>query len=184
MDADWGSSSDEEDAAERARKDKAKLAETMALLDAFNKTRAPETDGGDGYGSVSDRFRNERAQAAGKAMWNDRKAVVHKEADDIQEMNRSFKWHIILGIIILIVLGFAIFGLYNQFNETVKESSANNWLNVTKTNANGMPAKPASRMPPVGVILFVFIMGFGIPTAVLIWRQRKSRKQSSFQAEI
>lgn len=27
----------------------------QALLDAFNKTRAPEDNGGDGYGSTADR---------------------------------------------------------------------------------------------------------------------------------
>eukprot|EP00283_Hemiselmis_rufescens_P013699 CAMPEP_0173455302 /NCGR_PEP_ID=MMETSP1357-20121228/54037_1 /TAXON_ID=77926 /ORGANISM="Hemiselmis rufescens, Strain PCC563" /LENGTH=169 /DNA_ID=CAMNT_0014422423 /DNA_START=115 /DNA_END=620 /DNA_ORIENTATION=- len=169
MDADWGSSSDEEDAAERARKDKAKLDETMALLDAFNKTKPPEQED-EGYGSVGDRFRNERAQAAGKAMWNDRRAVMNKDAEDIQEMNKSFKWHIVMGVVIIIVLGFALVGMYNQFNKTVRESSANDWLNATHTQnatAGGGPVgkRPVSRMPPVGVIAFVFVMGFGIPSA-------------------
>uniref|UniRef100_A0A6T8JY25 Uncharacterized protein n=1 Tax=Hemiselmis andersenii TaxID=464988 RepID=A0A6T8JY25_HEMAN len=187
MDADWGSSSDEEDAAERARKDKAKLDETMALLDAFNKTKPPEQEE-EGYGSVGERFRNERAQAAGKAMWNDRRAVMNKDAEDIQDINSSFKWHIIMGVVIIGVLGFALVGLYNQFNETVKNSSGNHWLNATHgqapTSGAGGTAKPVSRMPPVGVIAFVFIMGFGIPTAVLVWRQLKSKKQRQFQAEV
>ena len=42
MDADWGSSSDEETTAERAARDAAKLQETMALLAQFEKTREPE----------------------------------------------------------------------------------------------------------------------------------------------
>ena len=41
-----------------------------------------------------------------------------------------------------------------------------------------------SHMPPIGVIIFVFVMGFGIPSAALCWRQRASRKTRSFQAEI
>lgn len=66
MDADWGSSSDDEDAAERARRDAEKLKETMALLEAFDKTReAVKVD----YGSTGEKFRQERAQAAGRANW-------------------------------------------------------------------------------------------------------------------
>ena len=66
MDADWGSSSDEEDAAERAQRDAEKLKETMALLEAFERTREPvKAD----YGSTGEQFRHERAQAAGRAQW-------------------------------------------------------------------------------------------------------------------
>jgi hypothetical protein len=39
MDADWGSSSDEETVAEREARDAKKRVETMALLEAFEKTR-------------------------------------------------------------------------------------------------------------------------------------------------
>jgi hypothetical protein len=65
MDADWGSSSDEETAAERAAHDAEKLKETMALLEAFEKTRDPSD-----YGAIDGKkFRQERSQAAGRAMW-------------------------------------------------------------------------------------------------------------------
>ena len=67
MDADWGSSSDEEDAAERAQRDAEKLKETMALLEAFEKTREPVRKAD--YGSTGEQFREERAQAAGRANW-------------------------------------------------------------------------------------------------------------------
>ena len=55
--------------AERAARDAEKLKETMALLDAFEQTREPVKAG---YGSTNDpsqKFRQERSQAAGRAMW-------------------------------------------------------------------------------------------------------------------
>ena len=68
MDADWGSSSDEETTAERAARDAAKLQETMALLAQFEKTREPEKQN---YGAMDagKKFRQERAAAAGRAIW-------------------------------------------------------------------------------------------------------------------
>lgn len=128
------------------------------------------------------RFRQERAQAAGKTMWNERKAVVHKEEEDIQEINKTFKYHICLGLVLVVVLAFALGGLYEQFNTTLANAGKIS-ANSTLTHATPMPMAK-SRMPPVGVIAFVFVMGFGIPTACLIWRQRASRKTRSFQAEV
>ena len=68
MDADWGSSSDEEDVAARAARDAAKLQETMALLQEFEQTREPVKKD---YGAMDagSKFRQERSQAAGRAIW-------------------------------------------------------------------------------------------------------------------
>eukprot|EP00281_Chroomonas_sp_CCMP1168_P017219 CAMPEP_0206220620 /NCGR_PEP_ID=MMETSP0047_2-20121206/4978_1 /ASSEMBLY_ACC=CAM_ASM_000192 /TAXON_ID=195065 /ORGANISM="Chroomonas mesostigmatica_cf, Strain CCMP1168" /LENGTH=131 /DNA_ID=CAMNT_0053643299 /DNA_START=158 /DNA_END=554 /DNA_ORIENTATION=- len=115
MDADWGSSSDDEDAAERARKDAEKLNETMALLDAFKKTEEVKREN---YGSAGERFRAERAQAAGKAMWSEKQGRVQQEQHELQEIRSGMKWHIGLGLIIIVVLSFALLGFYKQFNES------------------------------------------------------------------
>ena len=53
MDADWGSSSDEETVAERAERDALKLQETMALLTEFEQTREPEKS----YGATGNNSR-------------------------------------------------------------------------------------------------------------------------------
>lgn len=133
------------------------------------------------------RFRQERSQAIGRTMWEDRKAVAHKDEEDIRDINKQFKYHICMGLVLVVVLAFALGGLYEQFTTTMANAGkpGGNLGNSTAHSAHATPVPMAkSRMPPVGVIAFVFIAGFGVPTAFLIWRQRMSRSTRSFQAEV
>lgn len=132
------------------------------------------------------RFRQERSQAIGKTMWEERRAVAHKDDEDIRDINKQFKYHICMGLVLVVVLAFALGGLYEQFTTTMANAGKSG--GVGNSTAHGVHETPMpmakSRMPPVGVIAFVFVAGFGVPTAFLIWRQRMSRSTRSFQAEI
>jgi hypothetical protein len=66
MDADWGSSSDEETVAERAERDAMKLQETMALLKQFEQTREPEKS----YGATGNNFESLWTHVFARAVCN------------------------------------------------------------------------------------------------------------------
>ena len=56
------------------------------------------------------KFRQERAASAGRAIWEERRAKERIERDDEKEIAGAMKYHIVLGLVIIVILGFALFG--------------------------------------------------------------------------
>mmetsp|Transcript_30501 Transcript_30501/g.63012 ORF Transcript_30501/g.63012 Transcript_30501/m.63012 type:complete len:183 (+) Transcript_30501:149-697(+) len=181
MDADWGSSSDEEEASERQRKDEAKKKETLALLDQFAKTREVEalsaTEKGYGSMDAAQRFYAERSQAAGKAMYAERLDRKDKEAAEQIDIDSSMKVYALIGVCICGVLSVVLGLMYYQFNHVIH--SADNGKNVH----DGHTKIGKTHMPPMTVIFVAVALGITIPTTVLLCRQFKSRRMKKFAAE-
>ncbi|KAJ1494262.1 hypothetical protein T484DRAFT_1927483 [Baffinella frigidus] len=199
MDADWGSSSDDEETA--AKKVVARAVETEKLLNQFQTTCKREDARTESkYGSMDprERFEAERTAAVGKAMWKERLERAGKEKLEDADIQRTYKGYIACGVVLALVLVYALFGLYRQFTGILSgggsaPGDAQAWNATGKVWMAGTTKGPHNNtrlgdvhLPPVWLFCVAAAMGIGIPTCILCIRQRKAggRGVASFAAEL
>jgi hypothetical protein len=109
------------------------------------------------------------------------------EKQEEAEIKGAMKYHIIMGLIIIAVLGFALVGVYNTLGSALSAppaNSTNTTSNFQKGSAlDGHPLHKAKSkgLPPLKVVLFAVFLGISIPTFCLVRRQFRANKTKSFQ---